>query len=91
MTSNGWLQIALFGVIVIVITRPFRRLHDARVRRRADASAPAAAPGRAQSPDLYTGFMRCRCSQYGKFTGAGPTKTSDPEEGALQETAAPLR
>jgi K+-transporting ATPase A subunit len=23
MTSNGWLQIALFGVIVIVITRPF--------------------------------------------------------------------
>jgi K+-transporting ATPase ATPase A chain len=23
MTSNGWLQIALFGVIVIAITRPF--------------------------------------------------------------------
>ncbi len=23
MTSNGWLQIALFGVIVIVITKPF--------------------------------------------------------------------
>jgi K+-transporting ATPase ATPase A chain len=23
MTSNGWLQIALFGAIVIVITRPF--------------------------------------------------------------------
>jgi K+-transporting ATPase A subunit len=23
MTSNGWLQIALFSVIVIVITRPF--------------------------------------------------------------------
>jgi hypothetical protein len=33
--------------------------------------------------------MRHRCSQYGKFTGAGPLEATDHEKGALRETASP--
>ena len=38
MTFNGWLQIALFCVIVIAAGEAAWRLHDARLRR---ASAPS--------------------------------------------------
>jgi hypothetical protein len=45
MTSNRWLQIALFGSIVVVITRPFGG-YMTRVLRRASVSEPATASGR---------------------------------------------
>src|SRR5689334_13430533 len=45
MTISGWIQIALFSVIVILIARPFG-LHDARLRWRADISQPGPAANR---------------------------------------------
>ena len=39
MTINGWIQIALYCVIIIALTQAVRRLHDARLRRRAHLSA----------------------------------------------------
>jgi hypothetical protein len=44
MTINGWLQIALFGLIVIAITRPFGGY---MTRGREDIAEPAAVSGRA--------------------------------------------
>ena len=42
MTINGWIQIALYSAIIIAITSAARRLHDARLHRRADL--PLAGP-----------------------------------------------
>ena len=44
-TFNGWLQIALYGVLLIAAHQAARRLHDARLCRRAHrafAGAPSA-------------------------------------------------
>ena len=31
MTANGWLQIGLFFLMLLAVTKPLGRLHDARV------------------------------------------------------------
>ena len=43
MTINGWIQIALFCAIVIAAREAARRLHDARLRRRAHLPVARAA------------------------------------------------
>ena len=41
MTINGWLQIFLFLALVLLITKPHRHLHDARLQSREDISRSA--------------------------------------------------
>ena len=40
MTANGWIQIAIFAAILILLGAPARRLHDRRVRGPRRLSAP---------------------------------------------------
>ena len=48
MTFNGWIQIALYSALVISAREAARRLHDARLRRRAHLAVAGAAAGRAR-------------------------------------------
>lgn len=45
MIDNGWLQIAIFGAIVVAITKAVRLLYDPHLRRRMDALIPVVATG----------------------------------------------
>ena len=47
MTILGWVQIALYALVIILITKPFGGYMDARVQRRADGAVLAAAARRA--------------------------------------------
>ena len=47
MTLNGWFQILLFLGVILAITAPLGRFHDARVQPRADVARSGAAPDRA--------------------------------------------
>ena len=48
MTLNGWAQIALFAFVIVAHHPAARRLHDARVQRRAHLPFARAAAGRAR-------------------------------------------
>ena len=48
MTFNGWIQIALFCVVVVAAREAARRLHDPRLRRRAHLPVAVLRPGRAR-------------------------------------------
>ena len=45
MIDNGWLQIAIFGAIVVAITKAVRLLYDPHLRRRMGALIPVVATG----------------------------------------------
>ena len=44
MTANGWIQIALYCVLVPIVREAARRLHGRRVQRRADVPVAAGRP-----------------------------------------------
>ena len=62
MTFNGWLQIALYCVLIIAAHQAVRRLHDARVQRRAHVPVAGAAPARARHLPRCAASTRTRNS-----------------------------
>ena len=62
MTFNGWLQIAIFAVLVVLITKPFGGYMTRVFQRRAHAAVAGAASDRARHLRAVRRQTRARSS-----------------------------